>query len=437
MKPVRFISVMMLLLLLIPTLAFAGGDQEEQAPAQDGEIVVRFMVPRWASTGDVRVERQVAFQSVIDSFEAANPNVKVEEVISSASNYDIDIANQVDEGTVDVVWINNPFYPTLQAQGKFVDLEPYLSDEDLDDFFGWTIDALKSVNGELGGLWHNTDVRLFFYRTDLIPEAPTTFEEFLPIARGIRDEYQDVAPYFLSLGHTDFMFHAYGNFLALGGEVLDDSGRPILLEGENRGYWEQIFQTYKQMIDGGFVPESAAVSRENAVVPLLLAGQVAAFVGNSNYGVREINAKLPEAEADLWQATPVLGFEGAPTGQGLSGGWVISARKIDDPAHQQAAIDFALHATSFSALRNTTKAGGWTPTRNSVFTTDPFFSEDRFMEATAEALETSTVRPLVPIAPIFSQILADSLGTYLTSGRSLADILDEANQTLQAEYDSL
>jgi multiple sugar transport system substrate-binding protein len=183
MKPVRIISVMMLaLLIFIPAITFAGGDQEEQAPAQDGEIVVRFMVPRWASTGDVRIERQVAFQGVIDSFEAANPGVKVQEVISSASNYDIDIANQVDEGTVDVVWINNPFYPTLQSQGKFVDLEPYLSDEDLDDFFGWTIDALKSVNGELGGLWHNTDVRLFFYRSDLIPEPPTTFEEFAPIA---------------------------------------------------------------------------------------------------------------------------------------------------------------------------------------------------------------------------------------------------------------
>jgi multiple sugar transport system substrate-binding protein len=438
MKPVRIIFAMMLILMFIPALAFAGGDQEEQTPVQDGEVVVRFMVPRWASTGDVRVERQVAFQSVIDSFEAANPGVRVEEVVSSASNYDIDIANQVDEGTVDVVWINNPFYPTLQSQGKFVDLEPYLSDEDLDDFFGWTIDALKSVNGELGGLWHNTDVRLFFYRSDLIPEPPTTFEEFAPIARSIRDEYSDVAPYFLSLGHTDFMLHAYGNFEALGGEMLDDSGRPIILEGSNRGYWETIFQTYKEMMDDGLIPESAAVSRENAVVPLLLSGQVAAFVGNSNYGVREITPKLPEAEADLWQATPVLGFEGAPTGRGVSGGWVISARKIDDdPAHQQAAIDFALHATSFSALRNTTKAGGWTPTRNSVFTTDPFFSEDRFMAATADALETSTVRPLVPIAPIIAGVLADSLSAYLTSDRSLTDILDEANATIQAEYESL
>ncbi|MFW5836044.1 MAG: ABC transporter substrate-binding protein [bacterium] len=438
MKPVRSIFAMMLILMFIPVLAFAGGDQEEQAPVQDGEVVVRFMVPRWASTGDVRVERQVAFQSVIDSFEAANPGVRVQEVVSSASNYNIDIANQIDEGTVDVVWVNNPFYPTLQAQGKLADLEPHLSDEDLSDFFGWTIEALKSVNGELGGLWHNTDVRLFFYRDDLVTDAPDTFEDFRPIAEEIQSENPDIAPYFLSLGHTDGMFHMYGNFLALGGQVLDGTGRPVLLEGENRDHWATIFRTYKEWMDAGLIPESAAVSRENGVVPLLLSGEVAAFVGNSNYGVREIEPKLPEEEAARWQAKPVLGFEGSPTGQGLSGGWVISARQIeDDPALQQAAIDFAIHATSFSAMRQTTKAGGWTPTRTSVFTTDTFFSEDRFMAAAAEALESSTVRPLVPISPIFSQVLADSLSVYLTTERSLSDILEEANQTLQAEYENL
>ncbi len=438
MKLLRTLVVLAFLVLAVPTMMFAAGGREKDAAVPEGQVTVRFLVPRWASTGDVRVERQVAFQSVIDSFEAANPNVKVQEVISSASNYDIDIANQINEGTVDVVWINHPFYPTLQAQGKFVDLEPYLSDADLDGFFGWTIDSLKSVNGELGGLWHNTDVRLFFYRSDLIPEAPKTFEEFIPIARDIKAANPQIAPYFLSLGHTDFMFHAYGNFLALGGEALDETGRPILLEGENRAHWAKIFRTYKDMIAEQLVPESAAVAREAGVVPFLLSGTVAAFVGNSNYGVREINPKLPEGEAALWQAAPVLGFEGAPTGRGLSGGWVISARKIDDnSALQQAAIDFALHATGFSAQRNTTKAGGWTPTRDSVFATDPFFSEDRFMAATAEALETSTVRPLAPVAWIFSQILADSLGVYLTSGRSLDAILDEANRTLQAEYESL
>lgn len=437
MKSLR-ILLMVFLALTFPMLLFAGGGQEDEVVLDEGQVLVRFLVPRWASTGDVRVERQVAFQSVIDSFEAAHPNVRVQEVVSSASNYDVDIATQIEEGTVDVVWINNPFYPTLQQRGQFADLEPYLAAEDLSDFFGWTIDALKSVNGELGGLWHNTDVRLFFYRTDLIPEPPRTFAEFLSTAQRIKDENPDIAPYFLSLGHTDGFIHMYGLFDSLGGEMVDETGRPVLFEGDNRGYWERIFNLYKEMVDEGIVPESAAVARENGVVPLLLGGQVAAFVGNSNYGVREIVPKLPEEEAALWQAVPVLGFDDASSGRGVSGGWVISARKIDDdPALQEAAIEFALHATGFSALRNTTKAGGWTPTRSSVFTGDAFFSEDRFMAATATALENSTIRPLYPISPIIAQVMADAMSSYVTSDRSLDDILDEADATIQAEYSNL
>ncbi|MFW5826631.1 MAG: ABC transporter substrate-binding protein [Alkalispirochaeta sp.] len=441
MTHTRIVVSIMVSLVLITGLVFAGG--QEEAPATDTEsdetVTVRVLTPRWASTGDVRVERQVAFQSVIDSFEAANPNVRVEEVISSASSYDVDVANQIEEGTVEVVWINNPFYPTLQQQGAFADLEPHLSQEDLEDFFPWTIEALKSVNGELGGLWHNTDVRLFFYREDLISDPPTTLSGLQEELDNVLDENPDLsAPYFVSLGHTDAMFHMYGNFVAMGGEVLDDSGRPILLEGDNLDIWVEIFESYGDLVEDGFIPEGAAAARESGVVPFLLSGDVASFVGNSNYGVREINPKLPEEEAELWQATPVLGYEGHPTGRGLSGGWVYSARKIDDdPDLQQAAIDFVIHATGFSAMRQTTKAGGWTPTRESVFTSDTFFSEDRFMAATAEALENSTVRPLVPVSFVFSQVVSDALSRYISGNDAAREVLEEANEELQTEYENL
>lgn len=437
MGRLRVLSII-LLMSVVAVAAFANGGQEAPAEAEDGQVVVRFLVPRWASTGDVRVERQVAFQSVLDSFEAANPNVRVEEVISSASSYNVDVATQIEEGTVDVVWVNHNFYPNLQERGLFADLEPHLAAEDQNDFFDWTIEALKSVNGELGGLWHNTDVRLYFYRTDLIPDPPETFSEFRPIAEDIRDNNPDIAPYYLSLGHTDGFIHAYGLFDSLGGTAVDDNGAPILLEGENRDHWVRIFELYKGMIEDDLVPESAAVSREAGAVPLLLAGQVASFVGNSNYGVREIEPKLPEDEAALWDATPVLGFEDGAIGRGVSGGWVISAREMeDDPELQQAAIDFALHATSFSAQRNTTKAGGWTPTRESVFTGDTFFSEDRFMAATAEALDNSTIRPLVPVMGIIGQVMSDAMSTYMTTDQPLDDILDEADAQIQAEYENL
>lgn len=438
MKAFRLLSILLALLLAMAGVVFAGGQQAEPEPAAPGQVTVRFLVPQWASTRDARIERQVAFQSVIDSFQAQNPNIRLQEVVSTASSYDVDVANQINAGTVDAVWINNPFYPTLQLEGKFVNLEPYLTPADREDFFGWTVDALKSVNGELGGLWHNTDVRLFFYRSDLIPNAPRTYEEFIPMLQRVRQQNPSIsAPFFASLGHTDAITHLWGNFEALGGQPFDADGTPIVLQGANRQAWERIFRSFKEMMDAGLIPESAAVGREAAVVPLLLSGQVASFIANSNYGVREIVAKLPAEEAALWRAANIPGYQGTSGGRSVSGGWVFSARQIDDPVLQDAAVKFVLHATNFMSQRNANKAGGWTPTRNSVFVDDPFFQGDRFMVVANEALRTATVRPLNIMSPIMASALADALSQYLTGSRTLQQALDQANTIIMQEFANL
>jgi len=435
MKVYRLLGLMVLVLSLSTANIFANGEKEE--PAQPGQITIRYLVPQWASTKDARIERQVAFQSIIDSFQAKYPHVKLQEVVSTASNYDVDVANQVNQNAVEVVWINNPFYPTLQANGKFVDLEPYLGAADKADFFGWTFDALKSVDGKLGGLWHNTDVRLFFYRTDLMPAAPKTYEDLIVMAKKIKASKTGISPFFASLGHSDALTHIWGNFEALGGVALDSTGKPVLLDGPNRILWERIFQTFKTMIEEGLIPESATVAQGKGVVPLLLSGQVASFIANSNFGVREIIAKLPKEEAVLWQAANVPGYKGTSGGRSVSGGWIFSARKIEDPGVQKAAVDFVLHFTNFMSQRNVNKAGGWTPTRSSVFTDDAFFQKDRFMVVANEALKTSTVRPLKPIMPIIANTLAEALSKYLSGTASLQKALDEANKTIQTEYSAL
>jgi multiple sugar transport system substrate-binding protein len=437
MKLQKTITIALAILLALAPAIFATGTGEVASATGDQQITVRFLVPRWASTQDVRIERQVAFQSVIDSFQAKYPNVQVEEVVSSASSYDMDVVNQIVDGSVDVVWVNNPLYPTLQEQGRFVNLKPFLKNMDSSDFFPWTFNALESVNGELGGLWHNTDVRLFFYRSDLIKEAPKTFDELIAVSREIKKSNPAITPVFFTLAHTDFMTHSWGNYIALGGTALDQNGRPIVLEGKNRTYWEKIFSTYKEMYDEKLIHESAIVAREAGVVPLLLSGSVASFIANSNYGVREIDAKLPAEEAKKWKAAVLPGFDGAEEGKSVSGGWVLSARKNSNPAVEQASVNFVLHATSMASQRNVNKAGGWTPTRTSVFTSDAFFEDDQYMVVANEALKTSEVRPLVPIMPIITSELTKALGAYVTGNRTLDQALSEADKIIQEEYKSL
>ena len=143
------------------------------APRRQDQIVIRYMPAQWSSTLDRRIERQIAFQSVIDTFHAKYPQYRLEEVIGTGDL--VGAAQSLDNNECDAIWVEKSWYANFQSTGKFADLTPYGPEED--KFFPFTIETLRSVNGELGGLWHNTDTPLFFYNREAMPEPPKTWEE--------------------------------------------------------------------------------------------------------------------------------------------------------------------------------------------------------------------------------------------------------------------
>ena len=54
-------------------------------------------------------------------------------------------------------------------------LEPYWPAEDRADFLPFTIQTLSDPAGHVLGLWHETDCRVLYYRKDLVPTPPRTW----------------------------------------------------------------------------------------------------------------------------------------------------------------------------------------------------------------------------------------------------------------------
>lgn len=436
-RPV-FLVWIAVLFAVLPVVVFAGGQSEEAAEDEQGPeevTTVRYLVPRWASTEDARPERQVAFQSVIDTFEAENPEYELEEVISTAQDYQVDVNEQIQENTVDAVWIPVVWYPLLQDRDLFVDMAPYLDDEDREDFFDWSIDRLTEVNGELGGLWHNTDTRILFYNEEVISQPPETWEEVRSMGEEILEQESDMAPLGASLQRHASLF-MWAQFDALGGESLDDDGRPVLFEGENRQHWEQILTYFTGLVEDGIIPREATVSDEFWSIAPAIAGEIASFIGNSNFGVRELEPQLPGDEYENWNAVPVPRFEDADRGGSVSAGWIISAvRNEDEPETEEAAAEWVKHATEYAAQRDANKAGGWTPTRQSVFTDDRYYQDDRMMQATFDALDQAFIRPMHPMAAPISEII-QNIASQATSGEmSVDEAIDLGHEQATAEYE--
>lgn len=155
------------------------------APAADGQTVLR-----WAMWDK---DLTVYYQPLIDAFEAANPDIKIEMVDLGSSDYQTVLATQLtgSGSNFDVVAIKDvPGYTTLVNKGVLEPLDDYIAKDgvDLAAFKGLT-DQI-TVDGKLYELPFRSDFWVMYYNKDLFDAAgvayPTndmTFEQYDELAR--------------------------------------------------------------------------------------------------------------------------------------------------------------------------------------------------------------------------------------------------------------
>src|SRR5262245_11903984 len=165
--PARIAGLVLLSCLLLASL-------REPAAANRGELSV-LMEPD--GTG--------VWREIIGRFNSTHPNTQVhlvegppstdsrEDMYSTAflagrSGYDIVYC--------DVVWV-----PKFAAAGWLLDLTDRLPASDRDDFLPADLEG-GSYKGRLYRLPAFTDAGLLYYRTDLVPQAPQTFQDIIAAA---------------------------------------------------------------------------------------------------------------------------------------------------------------------------------------------------------------------------------------------------------------
>ena len=85
----------------------------------------------------------------------------------------------------DIASIDSFWLPLFQAGGHLQALNPYWPAEDRADFLPFTIDTLSDKSGNIHGLWHETDCRVLYYRKDLVPNPPRTWDALIATASSI------------------------------------------------------------------------------------------------------------------------------------------------------------------------------------------------------------------------------------------------------------
>ncbi len=412
-------------LTLLPLLAAAcarGGPAEP--PPRPGEpVTIVFRYQPLGGDGD-------ALAALLRSFEREHPGVRVRgELVPSSS----DLAHQLfltalegggadlDVLVADVVWV-----PELARAGWIADLSAaFPADRLAADFVPGPLEAVVQDGRTWAVPWY-VDVGLLYRRTDLVPEAPRTYEELRRAAAEAMRRQPGIAGYvWQGRQYEGLTCNAYEAIFGHGGGAV--RGGRVLLDGP-----EAIAGlTYlRGLVEGGLSPETVTASAEEETRRVFQEGR-AALMRNWPYAWAEANAPgSPIRGKVAFSALPTL--DGSP-GAGVLGGWQLAVRATAPPWKRAAAEQLVAHLTSHEANVVLALRHARNPARRSAYEDPRILAEAPFVAALLPHVERARARPVTP----YYNLLADTLQSELSAAVTGIRPPEEALRRAQRHADRL
>ena len=254
------------------------------------------------------------------------------------------------------------FYDFVQPIGE------YLGDIPLGDYFPFAREVMTGEDGEVKGLQFTTDVRVMYYRTDLISTPPTSWAELLRTGQDLLSE--ELTPYLFPAGRDEATVTTslFPYFWAQGGELTDADGTPVFGEGENREAMLNSLGFIQECVESGITPRRVTdYAKETDLNGDVASGRTAMFLGG-NWQVSLLKEIIgAEQFVSQWEVAPIPSMEGGDNHATTAGGWVWGVF-AEDEEKQWAGVDFLKSAfVSDQGMAGWCSIGGYLPPRRAVF----------------------------------------------------------------------
>ncbi|SHE32808.1 carbohydrate ABC transporter substrate-binding protein, CUT1 family [Marinitoga hydrogenitolerans DSM 16785] len=394
-------------------------------------------LPHYSLSNPYQQRADYLFEAA-ERFAKKNPEVKILPTLLTG-----DVATQVMKllqqqnlgKTPDIVQIDSFYLPVFKD--KLQNLNKYITRTEFDDFLPYVKKGIVDKDGNIKAIWFTTDVRVLFYRKDLIKTPPTTWDELITVAKNISKKYR----------MTGFLFPAgrgegtsicnFPYFWAQGGKLVDEKGRPVFNLGPNRKYMINVLDFIKRLVDEGVSPRRVVnIKSESDVNGDVIGNNVAMFIGG-NWQIKQLSEVMGEEEfAKKWDIAPLPQFKKGMKATSV-GGWTWGIT-TDDPKKQAAAIRF-ITTLYFGkeGMAGWTKNAGYLPTRKSVYKEFSYYSENPWMEKLLKIAEDGYVRPGYPIYPTISTEFQVAIANVIEGKQSPEEALNNAWAEVMKKYNEI
>jgi multiple sugar transport system substrate-binding protein len=361
---------------------------------------------------------------LIDKWNAAHPNEKVtfKEQTDQADQQHDDLVQHFqakdpgyDVASVDVVWTAE-----FAAKGWLQPLKDKMA-LDTSALLKPTVDA-ASYKGTLYAAPESSDGGILYYRKDLVPTPPKTWDEMMGMCSIAKTN---------NIGCYSGQFKKYEGLTvnaseainSAGGAVLDSNGKPSLLTTEAKAGMANLVKAYAD----GQIPKEAITFQEEESRQAFQDGKLL-FLRNWPY---VYNLATTEGSSKV---KGVLGMAALPgkTGPGASSLGGHSAGVSVYSKYKATALDFLKFLTSEETQKFFATQGSLAPVIGTLYDDKDLVAKLPYLPVLKTSIENAVPRPVTPFYPAVTKAIQENAYSAIKGEKTVDAALSDMQKSIES-----
>ena len=391
----------------------------EETPAASGEQVT-IKVAHWDSY------TEPSTQMLVDGFEAANPNIKVELIDIASGEYSNKLTVMLNGGNdLDVVWVKDPDNtPSIAERGQLEDLTPYIEKDGVDIAAMNGSDALK-LDGKQVALPVSTGFYVLYYNKDIFdaagvdyPGNDRTWTEFEELAKKVTSGEGNDKKY-------GALFHTWQ--ACVQNWAVQDGKHTIL--DTDYSFMKPYYEMALRMQDEGTVMDYSTLKTGNIHYSSVFMEGQCAMMPMGSWFMSTMIEKTKAGETSVNWGVATL-----PHPDGVEAGWTVGSTTpmgvSAGSKYKDAAWEFVKYCSGEEGAKIYADCG-MIPARMNADTIKALAALDGMPEGLEEALQTKHVamdRPLEVHSAEVNQMLGEEHSLIMIKELSIDDGLAEMGE---------
>lgn len=391
----------------------------EETPAASVEQVT-IKVAHWDSY------TEPSTQMLVDGFEAANPNIKVELIDIASGEYSNKLTVMLNGGNdLDVVWVKDPDNtPSIAERGQLEDLTPYIEKDGVDIAAMNGSDALK-LDGKQVALPVSTGFYVLYYNKDIFdaagvdyPGNDMTWTEFEELAKKVTSGEGNDKKY-------GALFHTWQ--ACVQNWAVQDGKHTIL--DTDYSFMKPYYEMALRMQDEGTVMDYSTLKTGNIHYSSVFMEGQCAMMPMGSWFMSTMIEKTKAGETSVNWGVATL-----PHPDGVEAGWTVGSTTpmgvSAGSKYKDAAWEFVKYCSGEEGAKIYADCG-MIPARMNADTIKALAALDGMPEGLEEALQTKHVamdRPLEVHSAEVNQMLGEEHSLIMIKELSIDDGLAEMGE---------